>query len=365
MDAVSYSVDLIYGKLRWLWGTPACQLSLDPRGIVAAVLLAPATVCKASPHSLTCGCPNIQSWVEKCKEKKNGINLSGQADPSSPHRHRTDITVLMKPFHLEGQENRITSLIPVGFAKLSHFSLFPFGILLSQAKIPRARDIPSSLFAYINASLREFRKITIVLGRAWLAIPFSISVMLMEVHQNIATVFSLWIMDEMVEAGFFFCLSHLCWPFSVDQLPRKVCSCSDLTEEPGPVPRRPDLLMNMAKEGALWRDEALPTVGKDRGDCSPLLPLILEGLPERRCLPSCSREQSENRAEAALRSEHMTQGLQIHSNVCTASTHFGLVCSGAAILDVLAGTLSTSSVGYQAGNHISLQALASTTGWYL
>lgn len=155
------------------------------------MLLAPATVCKASPHSLTCGCPNIQSWVEKCKEKKNGINLSGQADPSSPHRRRTDITVLMKPFHLEGQENRITSLIPVGFAKLSHFSLFPFGILLSQAKIPRARDIPSSLFAYINASLREFRKITIVLGRAWLAIPFSISVMLMEVHQNIATVFSL------------------------------------------------------------------------------------------------------------------------------------------------------------------------------
>lgn len=58
----------------------------------------------------------------------------------------------------------------------------------------------------------------------------------------------------------------------------------------------------------------------------------------------------------------MTQGLQIHSNVCTASTHFVLVCSGAAVLDVLAGTLSTSSVGYQAGNHISLQALASTTG---
>lgn len=64
----------------------------------------------------------------------------------------------MKPFHLEtwGQRNRITSLIPVSFAKLSHFSLFPLKILLSQNKIPRAAEIPSSpLTAYIIANLRE------------------------------------------------------------------------------------------------------------------------------------------------------------------------------------------------------------------
>lgn len=129
---------------------PVCQLSLDHCSIVAAVVLVPVTVCRSSPLSLTCECPNIQSWMAKCKKKNNEISLSGQARPSSPHRHRTHSIVLMKPFHLEtqGQGNRITSLILVSFAKLSHFSLFPFGILLSQAKISRPTEIPSSLCLY-------------------------------------------------------------------------------------------------------------------------------------------------------------------------------------------------------------------------
>lgn len=49
----------------------------------------------------------------------------------------------------------------------------------------------------------------------------------------------------------FFCLSHPCCPSSADQLLHKVCSCDDLTDEPAVVPRRPHLLMDMAKEGAL------------------------------------------------------------------------------------------------------------------
>lgn len=114
------------------------------------MVLAFVAACKPSLLSVTCECPNLQSWMATYKKKHNEINLSGQAEPSSPYRHRTDNIVLMKPFYLEaqGQGNRITSLIPISFAKLSHFSLFPFGILLSQAKISRATDIPSSHCLY-------------------------------------------------------------------------------------------------------------------------------------------------------------------------------------------------------------------------
>lgn len=103
MDVLSFSAELIYGKLRWLWGAPGCQLSLDHYVIVAAVVLVPVTqlVLPVLSLSLTCGSPNIQSWMAKCKKKQNEINLSGQAEPSSPHRHRTDNIVLMKSFHLE------------------------------------------------------------------------------------------------------------------------------------------------------------------------------------------------------------------------------------------------------------------------
>lgn len=68
-----------------------CQLPLDHSNIVAAVVLLPVTACKPSlspppPPPPTCECPNIQLWMAKCKRNQTKINLSGQAEPSSPHR---------------------------------------------------------------------------------------------------------------------------------------------------------------------------------------------------------------------------------------------------------------------------------------
>lgn len=62
----------------------------------------------------------------------------------------------------------------------------------------------------------------------------------------------------------------------------------------------------------LWRAGALPTVGKETGDCFPVIPLMPEGTQEDATCPAPSGD-SENRAEAALRSEQVS--LHIHSDV--------------------------------------------------
>lgn len=124
-----------------------CQLPLDHSNIVAAVVLLPVTACKPglSPPPPVSALTYNSGWQNVRETKLKSICL-GRQSPLHP-TDRTDNIVLMNPFHLEtqGQGNRITSLIPVSFAKLSHFSLFPFAILLFQAKIPRATDTLLSL----------------------------------------------------------------------------------------------------------------------------------------------------------------------------------------------------------------------------
>lgn len=115
---------------------PGCQLPLDLSSTVAAVVLLPVTACKPSLSPVSAQI--YHSGWQNVRETKTKSICLGRQSPLHP-TDRTDNIVLMNPFHLEtqGQGNRITSLIPDSFAKLSHFSLFPFGILLSQARILR------------------------------------------------------------------------------------------------------------------------------------------------------------------------------------------------------------------------------------
>lgn len=129
---------------------PGCQLPLDPSSTVAAVVLLPVTSCKPSLSPVSAQTYNSE-W-QNVRETKTKSICQGRQSPLHP-TDRTDNIVLMNPFHLEtqGQGNRITSLIPVSFAKLSHFSLFPFGILLSQAKILRNTDTLLPLLVSVPA----------------------------------------------------------------------------------------------------------------------------------------------------------------------------------------------------------------------
>lgn len=202
----------------------------------------------------------------------------------------------MNSFHLEtqGLGNRITSLIPVSFAKLSNFSLFPFAILLSQAKFPEPQ-ISSSHCLFQRQPNRVWKNHCSTIDDV-ANDTFSACVMLMERYQNIATVFSLWIMGETEKVEFFPVFPHPCCHSSRDQLTHKVCSWNDLTKEPGPVPGRSYPLVDTAKEGALcWHfaveSWGIACCGSGNRDCSPLIPLIPEVYQGRCYLLSSFRGQ--------------------------------------------------------------------------